>query len=83
MNKAEQYKAIVNNKKTTLENWINYFSLLRRYKKAAKEGYIGLDDHTTTELNPWLVNKLKSDGFKIKTIKDQEKGSYVSISWNK
>lgn len=80
MEKKEELKKSVENRNNTIFNWIEYFLLIRKLKKYEKRGYSGFNLYS--EINPWIVNKLKEDGFKvIENLKDKEGKEYTFIKW--
>ena len=80
MKKAEKLKKIVKNRNTSIFNWIEYFRLIHKLKKSAKRGYIGFNLYS--EINPWIVNKLKEEELNvIEGLKDKEGKEYTCIKW--
>ena len=81
MNKAEKYAKIVECKKTSFSNWIRYFFLLMKYKGIAMLGYTGTNEDPNFA-NPWLLNKLKDEGFIIDENAKNSKGNQCTcVSW--
>lgn len=82
MNKAEKYAQIVESKKGSLFNWFWYFHLLRKYKRLAKRGYKSYNE-LDSNLNPWLIDKLKNQGFVVykSSPYSKEYTSHINVIW--
>lgn len=80
MNNAEKFNKIVEKKKASLKNYIRYFFILRELKNDAQSSYTGTNYYK--KLNPWIINKLKDDGFIVlENQKDSQGQEYTSIVW--
>lgn len=81
MNKAEEFALIVESKKTTMSNHIKHFFLIRKYRTSAMLGYTGFNEPPDFA-NPWLINKLKDEGFIInKKAKNDNGQPCTCVSW--
>lgn len=82
MNKAEEFALIVESKKTTMSNHIKHFFLIRKYRTSAMLGYTGFDEPRDFA-NPWLINKLRVEGFIINDEAKNTNGTpCTNVSWS-
>ena len=79
MKKAEELARLARGPKTTLSLRIDYFFLLRKLRKAAKEDYEIIRFYTT--FKPYIVNRLKRDEFKVKEGKTKKGEKYTDVKW--
>lgn len=80
MNKAEKLANLAKSQKTTLSNRIKYFFLIRRLRKSAKKHYESINFYNKT-FNPYIRERLKKDGFKVKDKKDEKGEEYINVKW--
>lgn len=80
MNKAEKFANLAKSRKTTLSNRIDYFFLIRELRKSAQKHYEGMKFYNQT-FNPYIRERLKKDGFKVKDKKDTGGKEYIKVKW--